>query len=110
MHFFLNKITNCICEIDSHLLTFDSPDEDHITESILVENGLAEKEPYNEIEIEPEVPCVSKAEGESAFNTFKMYVQQLPSTSSEDIKQLNKVFKNVETLASFKQSTLNFHN
>ena len=31
------------CEVGSNSITFDSPNEDQIIESILVENGLAEK-------------------------------------------------------------------
>ena len=57
-------------EVSLNLVTFNSPDEGQIIESILVENGLADKEPENEIEKEAEVACISRKEGEIAFNTL----------------------------------------
>ena len=74
------------CEVDSNLVTFDSPDDDQIVESTLSENGLiVSNEIENEIENEPEIPFITKNEGEIAFNTFKTYLQQLPSQSLDSL-------------------------
>ena len=76
------------CEVDSNLTTFDSPNDEEILKNILFEEGLVDKishEENKDEEYDQDVRFVTREEGENAFNTFRVFSDQFPSTSSDDI-------------------------